>query len=221
MPGLLSSMTLNQKLASAAFVLGAVAIFARPAPGGAVTLDAGALAAIVQRDADAIAPLDLADWIVQGRSDFRLVDVRDAQAFATYHIPGAENVALPALADAALPRNEKVIVYGADGTKAAQAWFLLKARGHVAAYLLRDGLEGWQQEVLFPTVGEAATPFQQQRNARLASVSAHFGGAPRTASGEGAALPAIATPAMPAPVAAPVAPAGGPVGAPKKKREGC
>ncbi len=217
-----SSMTLNQKLASAAFVLGAVAVFARPTPGGAVSIDAPALAAIVQRDADEIAPLDLADWIVQGRSDFRLVDVRDAAAYATYHIPGAEHVALPSLAEAVLPRNEKVVVYGADGVRAAQAWFLLKARGHAAAYLLRDGLDGWQHEVLFPTLGEATTPFQVQRNARLASVAAHFGGAPRVASGNASApLPTMTMPATPPPVATPVAPTGGSTATPKKKREGC
>ena len=58
-----STMTLNQRLAAGAFVLGLVAIFAQPAPGGAVSMDARALAAIVQRDADQIEPLELADWL--------------------------------------------------------------------------------------------------------------------------------------------------------------
>ncbi len=218
MPGMFSTMTVNQKLAAAAFALGAVAIFAQPTPGGAVSLDARELAAIVQRDADRVEPVELADWIVQGRSDFRLVDVRDAQEYATYHIPGAENIPLLSLPETGLPRNEKLVVYAGDGVRAAQAWFLLKARGYAGAYLLRDGLEGWQQDVLFPALADDPTPFQAQRNARLASVSAHFGGTPR--SGSAAAGPsagALPMPSPPAPVAG-VTPAAS--GA-RKKKEGC
>lgn len=219
MRGMFSTMTLNQKLACAAFALGAVAVFAQPTPGGAVSVDARALAAIVQRDADGIEPLDLADWIVQGRSDFRLVDVRDAHEYASYHIPGAENVPLAALADTALPRNEKLVVYADEGVRGAQAWFLLKARGYAGAYLLRDGLEGWQQEVLFPTLTESPTPFQAQRNARLVSVSAHFGGRPR-AGDAAAGQPSVAALPMPAPPA-PVAGATPATAGVKKKKEGC
>ena len=222
MPGFFSTMTVNQKLAAAAVVLGAIAIFAQPTPGGAVSVDARDLAAIVQRDADQVEPLELADWLVQGRTDFRLIDVRDAEAYATYRIPGAEHVPVQALAEAMVPRNEKVIVYGDDGVKAAQAWFLLKARGHAGAYLLRGGLDGWQQDVLFPALGDATTPFQQQRNARLTAVATHFGGAPRS-GGAAAAVPGAPTTAaalpMPTPPPAPVAAA--PAGAPKKKKEGC
>ena len=218
MPGFFSTLTLNQKLAAAAAALGAIAIFANPLPGGAVSIDARTLADIVERDADRIEPVELADWIIQGRSDFRLIDVRDAEAYAKYHVPGAEHVPFGSLTDAALPRNEKLVVYADDGVRAAQAWFLLRARGHAGAYLLRDGLDGWQQEVLFPALGDATTPFQQQRNARLSNVASHFGGRPR--SGDAGAAPAVAAMALPTPPA-PVAGAGVPAGGAKKKKEGC
>ena len=52
MPGWFSRLTLNQKLAAAALLLGAVALFASPYPGTRVTLDAKELALIVGTEAD-------------------------------------------------------------------------------------------------------------------------------------------------------------------------
>ena len=52
MPGWISRLTLNQKLAVAAVALGAVALFAAPYPGSKVTLDAKELALAVATEAD-------------------------------------------------------------------------------------------------------------------------------------------------------------------------
>jgi rhodanese-related sulfurtransferase len=45
---------------------------------------------------------------------YRLVDIRDANAFAEYHIPTAEDVPLATVADGALGRTDHVVLYG-DG----------------------------------------------------------------------------------------------------------
>jgi rhodanese-related sulfurtransferase len=212
----LSTLTLDQRLAAVALALGAIAIFARPVPGGTVSIDPVELAAIVQTEVDHVAPLDLADWIVAGRADYRLVDLRDARAYAEYHIPGAENVEITGLQDAGLARNERIVLYSDGGIHSAQAWFLLRARGYGGAYILRGGLDGWRDEVLFPVLAEHPTPFQAQRNDKLASLARHFGGQPRSGDAVVPTAPAVAMPKleMPGGGTSPTAPR-------KKKKGGC
>ena len=209
---LLSALTLNQKLAALAFVLGALAIGARPYPGATVKIDTRELAAIVTRDVDHVAPLELADWIIAARSDYRLVDVRSEQAYATYHIPGAELAPVSALEDYPLMRNEKIVLYSDDGVHAAQAWFLLKARGYPGVYILSGGLDAWVNTVLFPALGD--DPAAKERDDRLAAVSAYFGGKPKT-GGETVSAAAVVLPEVEMPAGGPVAPKK------KKKKEGC
>jgi len=215
-----SRLSINQRLAVLAFVLGLVAIPAMPTRGGSVSVVPEELAIAIERRADHVSAPDLADWIIQGRADFRLVDLRTAAAYGTYRIPGAENLPMASLPEAGLARNEKILLYGEDGVHAAQAWFLLKARGHKAVYMLDGGLEAWKDLVLYPRLGDAPTPEARQRNERLRTVSLHFGGTP-LAAGEAGTSPGLAAPASPTqPVPSVKSPAAArPV--PKKKKEGC
>ena len=97
MYGWLCKLGLNRALGLLAFVLGAVAIFAQVAPDRTVTVHETALTTSHTRGEAQVAPRDLASWIVEGRADYRLIDLRDASAFAEYHVPTAENVPLTAL----------------------------------------------------------------------------------------------------------------------------
>jgi rhodanese-related sulfurtransferase len=204
--------SLNQKLAGLALALGVVAIFATPIRGGSVSIEPTELAVMVHREVDHVTAEDLAGWIVQKR-DYRLIDLRDEKAFAEYHIPGAELVPVTKLLDASIARNETVVLYSDGGIHSAQAWFLMRAHGYRAAYILLGGLESWQNQILFPSLAEDPTPFQKERNEKLRALSAHFGGTPQqagmAAASPAAALPKVAMPPMPAGVAK------------KKKREGC
>jgi len=80
---------INQKLAFLALALGALALLGAPSPGGAVTINTRELADIVESEVDHVTVEDLADWIVQDRADYRLLDVRDPESYAAYHIPTA------------------------------------------------------------------------------------------------------------------------------------
>ena len=55
--------------------LGALAI-GEPASSSRVVLDTRELASMVQSEVDHVSPEELADWIIRGREDFRLVDLR-------------------------------------------------------------------------------------------------------------------------------------------------
>lgn len=213
----MSSMPLNRKLAALAIALGAVAVFAQPQRGPYVRLDTQQLAMIVEQEVDHVTPAELAAWIVEGRSDYRLLDLRNAAEYAEYHIPSAENVMLPALEDYPLLPSEKIVIYSQGGIHAAQAWLLMQARGYRASYTLLGGLDGWVDEVLYPALPPEADQEQIARFEQTAALSRFFGGQPRTASDSAAAAPAE-LPKLAAPVAAgPVVPA-----APRrKKKEGC
>jgi rhodanese-related sulfurtransferase len=205
-----------------AILLGVLGLFAaiagNPYQGTQYTVDAKELARVVEGEVDHVNAATLADWIIQGKADFRLIDLRTEAEFAGYHIPGAENVALTALPEYGLAKTEKIVLYSEGGIHSAQAWFLLKARGYLGAYMLRGGLEEWKDRVLFPKPAENPTPAQIVEFAKMKEVSKFFGGTPQIG----------ATPGQQATVA-PVMPklemqqsAQAPAGAQKKKKkEGC
>lgn len=215
----LSSLSLRQRLALVALGLGLLALPAEPYRGPVTTFDARELALIVQKEADHVEPQELAAWIVEGRSDYRLIDLREAAAFEAYHIPTAENRPLVDLPGEGLLRSDKIVLYSEGGIHAAQAWMLLRAQGYGGVYALRGGLEGWKDEVLFPALADDATPAQRARFERAEALARFFGGQPRTglaeSDGSAPALPKLEMPSAPAGGAAPAA-----AHKPKKK-EGC
>lgn len=209
---------------NAARVLGAVllalgagaAVSGDPTGDARSTIDPRALALEVGGKTDHVSVEELAAWIIEGRSDYRLFDVREPEEFAQYHIPVAESVPLVALHRDIAPRNETIVLCSEGGIHAAQAWFLMKAMGFEHVYLLFGGLEEWKDVVLFPrNPGDDADPEAKARFARLAEMSRFFGGAPRGVDANAdEALPTISAPAMPT---VPVAPSSGS----RPKRQGC
>jgi rhodanese-related sulfurtransferase/uncharacterized membrane protein YedE/YeeE len=199
--------------------VGFVALLAGdPYRGSHTTVDTKDLAIRVGKGGDSIQAGQLADWIIQGHNDFRLVDLRSEKDFAAYHIPTAQNMPLASLTPEFAAHNEKLILCSDDGTEAAKAWFLLEAQGFKSVYLLNGGLHAWQDAVLFPrkSAGTDAIAFERQ-----VQVAKYFGGTPQL---DGAATPAVAAQVLPT-LAPPVLPAGSdansPKSQPKKKKEGC
>jgi rhodanese-related sulfurtransferase len=211
------NLSLNRRLALVALALGLLAVFGpNPYRGAGASVNTKETAIQMATGGDQVGVTALADWIIQGRADFRVVDLRPATAYAEYHIPPAENIPVASLNTSSLQRNEKIVLYAEDGARAAQAWMLLKARGYQGVYILRGGLEAWKDSVLFPRIPDNATPAQTVEFAKMREVAKFFGGAPQAAAGDTtttrvAALPKLAMPTAKA----------APGGAKKKKKEGC
>jgi hypothetical protein len=219
--------TLNRALAAVAMLLGVVAIAGNPHRGSTVRLDTQELATIVSSEVDHVTVQELADWIIQGRTEYRLIDLRSEDEYAAYHIPFAENVPVARLPGYGLGRNEKIVLYSEGGIHSAQAWLLLRAQRYPGAYILFGGLEAWRDEVLYPVVPAAATPQETAAFERAAQVARFFGGGPRVAAGADSGA-RISLPVMPAAPGAGIAPprapaAGGPArpGAKQRRKEGC
>lgn len=201
-------------LAVVALILGTVAVFGDPYGGSVVELDTQELALIVQRKQDHVTVEELAHDILQGRTDLRLLDLREEVAYAEYHIPGAELVALGELVDYPLERNERVLVYSDGGIHAAQGWMLLKALGYPAVYTLLGGLDAWKEEILFPELPASDDPSTRAANDRRRFVSEFFGGAPLTDIATDLERPLPSLPKVDGSAAPPVR-------RKKKRKEGC
>ena len=217
MKNYLKDLSLNRKLALLVLTLGFLALFAgSPYKGTELKVDASELAMIVQKEVDHVASEELAGWIVQGKVDYRLVDLRAEKDFGEYHIPTAENLQLTSLKDAQLGRNEKIVLYSDRGIHSAQAWFLLKAEGYKGVYILRGGLEEWKDNILFPRLADKASPAEVAAFEKTKLLSKFFGGSPQIGGAAETATPKMALPKLESPAGAqPKATAG------KKKKEGC
>lgn len=208
-------MTRNRVLAVVALLLGGLAVLGSPYQGSVVSVNTKELATIVEAKVDHVDAAELADWIIQGDTEYRLIDIRDEAAFAEYHIPTAESVPIGQLPDYPLLRNERIIVYSDGGIHSAQAWFLLKAEGYPGVYMLFGGLDAWKDDVLFPALPADASVEQQADFERARFVSRHFGGTPRTGVEETTEAAAVPMPSIEAPARG-VTPT-----RTKKKKEGC
>jgi rhodanese-related sulfurtransferase len=153
----------------------------------AASLDAASLAREIEHEEDHVTARELAEWIRADKPGLRVLDIRSDSEFATYHIPSAERMSLPEVASRAPAAGETLVLYSEGGAHAAQAWVLLRARGHEHVYFLRGGLLDWMEDVMNPIVsGDSAAHFS--------ALSRYFGGVPRAPSGAPGATPMLPAP---------------------------
>ncbi len=137
----------NRNLAIAALSLAALALVA----GGSshrVSVDPKEFASRIQNELDHVDALELSEWISTKREGYRLIDLRTAEEFARYHIPGAEHIALPDLVDTRFKKSETIVLYSEGGVHSAQAMFLLWTKGCNNVFMLRGGIAEWEADVL-------------------------------------------------------------------------
>ncbi len=213
----LPRLTLNQSLAVLALTLGTLALASQPHRGPFVKINARELSLVVDNEVDHVTPEELAAWIVEGRADYRLIDIRTDAEYRTYHIPTAENVPLSGLTDYPLLRTDKIVLYSEGGIHSAQAWMLLRAQGYDSVYMLLGGLDAWKDDVLFPTLSAGAGPQERAQFERSAALAEFFGGRPRAADGDAMRTAPIDLPKLVAPPSSP----GPATPVKKKKKEGC
>lgn len=173
---------------------------------GAGPVNAPAIVQTIVEEKDHVTPGELANWLVEKRQDFELVDIRQPWQFDDYHIPSAINVPLPQLFQEEglkkLSREKKIVVYGLGAGHAAQAQLLLSLKGY-NAFSLREGISSWWDNVMTPLSlrSESPSPEGYQQAKRLRD---YFTG---TAPPSGAAAPPpVAAPPVQAPPQTPSAP---------------
>lgn len=187
--------TPQRALAAAALGLGALAMIAgEPTRGSSARVDVTALARIVEREEDHIGAIELARLIRARTPDLRLIDLRPAEAFREYAIPGAERMSLTDLTTQRFDPRATVVLYSEGGTHAAQGWFLLRARGIERVYFLRGGLFEWADEIMEARIAPDATREQRDAFREVAELSRYFGGQPSISDRPRSVLDEIALP---------------------------
>ena len=147
----------GKSLAAAAVVclLATLAMAAAIAKGtGAGRVNADAIAQTVDAEQDHVTPGELARWILEGKRDYQLVDIRPQWQYDDYHIPTAINIPFTSLFQETglkqLSRDRKIVLYGYGAGHAAQGELLLAIKGF-RAYSVRDGIVGWWEAIMTPS----------------------------------------------------------------------
>lgn len=212
-----SSLSLNNKLAAAAILLGVISIFAgNPYGGTSITLNEKDIALSTVGSADKISVTELADWIIKDKADFELVDLRSAEKFNEYSIPNAQCIPLVQLSSSGLRRNHKIIFYSDNDVTTSQAWFLFKSKKYRGVYILDGGLDAWKEKVLFPKAPTNASKEELAQFEKVKEVANYFGGQVQTDTFFTETKQQIKLPAPTTSTTKTIAPTGK-----KKKREGC
>lgn len=211
----IKDLSIEKKLAFTALILGFLALFTgSPYNNHSFELNAKDYLYKVDASGSKVDPLELADWIIQGKSDFTIVDLRTEEEFTKYYIPTSQNIPTASLLESGLLRNEKIILYGSDEVETAQASMILKSRDYKGVYILDGGIDSWKEKVLFPSVPADGSKEAIEEYRKIVEVSKYFGGTPQT-SGEGKKAE-IKMPVIKMPAATVLKRAGK-----RKKREGC
>ena len=107
------------------------------------------------REEDRISVEQLAEWLIEERKDFVLIDVRSQDEFTKGKIPDARNVPLAELVTsetiATLPSDRKIVVYSNGSENAAKAATMLRLAG-LDAQLVTGGYNAWHQRILNPDI---------------------------------------------------------------------
>ena len=173
-------MTATRGFGTAAFVLGIAAAFAgSPYSERHGRVDVDQLATMVRREDDHVTATELAGWIKDRRSGLRVVDVRSAEDYETFHIPTAERVTIDSLVSAHFSPSETIVLYSEGGPHAAQAWVFLRALGYEKVYFLRGGAYEWIEQIVSPTLPIGASPKESAAFDTTAALSRYFGGTPK------------------------------------------
>jgi len=124
-----------------------------PSDESAVSLAEVARAAAQQDDRESVE--DLAKWLIEGRGDIKLIDVRAPEDFENGSIGDAENIPIAQIVSedvvARLPTDRMVIVYSNGSENAAKAAVLLRLSG-IDAHLLAGGYNAWHKRILNPDI---------------------------------------------------------------------
>lgn len=104
---------------------------------------------------DHIDAQELAGELLRARGDVVLVDLRPADEFAAWHLPGALNMTVPQVCGdegaALLARSPRLVVLCSNGpAHPAQAWVVLQQRGHHHVKVLAGGLDEFKALLLTP-----------------------------------------------------------------------
>ncbi len=156
-----------------------VASVAACAPSGDTAPSMVAIAQSAARQDDRASVEELATWLIEGRSDFKLIDVRAPEDYERARIGEAENIPIAQIVSAdtlaRLPTDRMLLVYSNGSENAAKAAVLLRLAGF-DAHLLVGGYTAWHERILNPDISAEALDGESLRVAEQRAYSCYFVG---------------------------------------------
>ena len=156
-----------------------IASIAACGPSNESQVSLGDVAQAAARQDDRVSVVDLASWIIEGRGDFKLVDVRMPEDFERGKIGDAVNIPIAQLvtqdALSNLPTDRLIIVYSNGSENAAKATVMLRLSGF-DAHLLTGGYNAWQAKILNPEISATAFDGESLEIAEQRAYACYFVG---------------------------------------------
>ena len=138
------------------------------------------------RQDDRVNVEELAEWLIEGREDFVLIDVRMPDDYRNGQIGDAENIPLAELVIGEtmqrLPTDRKIVLYSNGSENAAKASVMLRLAGF-DAHLVTGGFNAWHQRILNPDISADELDGESPQVSAQRAYSCYFVGE----RGEGAA----------------------------------
>lgn len=181
----------RKRIGILAILLGIIAAFiGTPDSSTSTSVNIKELSMTAGDNVNSVTVQELSNWIIKGKMDYRLVDLRTLNKYEEYNIPSSECVSMSGLTKSDLMRNEKIILYSDDDIVASQAWFILKSDGYQSVSILKKGMEAWKNEIVFPSCncGEHSTAELKQLHDKKAEVAKFFGGVLQADGGSGSTV---------------------------------
>lgn len=156
-----------------------VASVAACGPSAKTDVSLAAVAQAAARQDDRVSAHELATWLIEGRGDFKIVDVRKPEDFEAGSIGDAENIPLARLVTedvlSSLPADRLLVVYSNGSENAAKATVLLRLSGF-DAHLLTGGYRAWQEKILNPDISAEALDGESLAVAEQRAYACYFVG---------------------------------------------
>lgn len=174
-----------------ALVLGLVILFLPAQENNKFKFNPEVLTKNINETEDHIAPQTLSEWVIEGRRDYYLIDIRAENEYAQGNIKSSVNIPLEQLLQRGtleeLPEDKLILLYSNGNSHAAQAWLVMKTAGY-DTYYLEGGFNHWNKTILNPQAPSPdASDDEILQYKTQQAVSNYFGGqSPSSASGQAA-----------------------------------
>lgn len=179
MKPLVEVTSLLEKNLGLIFLFLSVAMMAACGPSGRSDPSLADVAQAAARQDDRVSVEELAGWLIEGRKNFKLIDLRSAEDFDEGRIADAENIPITQLVSAevleGLPTDRMVIVYSNGSENAAKATVMLRLSGF-DGHLLAGGFNAWHKRILNPEISAEALDGESLQVSEQRAYSCYFVG---------------------------------------------
>ncbi len=129
-------------------------------------LTANQLLEEIQSGTQFIYPDDVAHMLISKDPSLQIIDVRSADDFDKFSLPGAINIPLSDILnseyEAYLNQDLKLNVFYSNGTTDAnQAWMITRQLGYRNNYVLQGGLNYWAESIMNPEAPAENSPNEE------------------------------------------------------------